>query len=352
MPLFVGFPVNQDGLRLIPQLASVALAAAILGMLETVSISKGLAARSGQKVDPNQELISVGVGNLAATCFGAMPGSSSFVRSAVCYDSGGRSQVAGMLSSLLVLVIIGLTAFAVNSIPIAVLAAYLILIAVKLIKFAEIRIVRHATRSDAIVFWGTLMAALFLQLDTAVYIGIGLSLVLFLKKASAPSLVEYAFNDQGQLMHLEGKGDRHNPAISIVHVEGELFFGAADLFQEQVRYLAEDEDIKVFILRMKNARHLDATSVMSLMQLLDYLRKTDRHLLISGISLEVERVLRASGAYDYVGAENIFEAQANLTLSTRLALKRANELVKQMGGGKPDIRLIYDKKRDQGDLGG
>ena len=350
MPLFRGFPVNGDGLKLIPQLASVALAAAILGMLETVSIAKGLAARSGQKVDPNQELISVGLGNLAATSFGAMPGSSSFVRSAVCYESGGQSQLAGVLSSVFVLIIIGVTAFAVNSIPIAVLAAYLILIAWRLIKFAEIRIARHATRSDAIVFWGTLVAALFLQLDTAVYVGIGLSLALFLKKASAPSLVEYAFNDQGQLMHLEEKNDRHNPAISIVHVEGELFFGAADLFQEQVRYLAEDDDIKVFILRMKNARHLDATSVMSLMQLIDYLRQTGRHLLISGISPEIEWVLRSSGAYDHVGKENIFPAESNLTLSTRRALKRASALVKEMGGGKPDIRLIYDRKRDQGGI--
>lgn len=350
MPMFVGFPVNGEGLKLIPQLASVALAAAILGMLETVSIAKGLAARSGQKVDPNQELISVGLGNLAATSFGAMPGSSSFVRSAVCFESGGRSQFAGILSSLFVAVIIGLTAFAVNSIPIAVLAAYLILIAGRLIKWADIRIARQATRSDAVVFWGTLLAALFLQLDTAVYVGIGLSLALFLQKASAPSLVEYAFNDQGQLMHLEEKNDRHNPAISIVHVEGELFFGAADLFQEQVRYLAEDDDIKVFILRMKNARHLDATSVMSLMQLIAYLRKTDRHLLISGISPEIERVLRSSGAYEHVGTENIFPAEANLTLSTQRALKRASLLVKAMGGGKPDIRLIYDRKRDKGGI--
>jgi sulfate permease, SulP family len=255
-----------------------------------------------------------------------------------------------MLSAVWVLLIIGLTAFAINSIPIAVLAAYLIMIAWRLIKFAEIRIARHATRSDAVVFWGTLIAALFLQLDTAVYVGIGLSLALFLKKASAPSLVEYAFNDQGQLMHLEGKGDRHNPAISIVHVEGELFFGAADLFQEQVRYMAEDDDIKVFILRMKNARHLDATSVMSLMQLIDYLRQTKRHLLISGISMEIERVLRSSGAYAHVGEENVFPAQANLTLSTRQALKRASALVKELGGGKPDIRIIYDRKRDAGGL--
>jgi sulfate permease, SulP family len=349
LPEFVGLPTNEAALRLIPEVTSVALAAAILGMLECISIAKGLAARSGQKVNPNQELTAMGLGNLAASAFGAMPGSSSFVRSAVCYESGGRTQLAAMISSGVVLAILVLTAVAVNYIPIATLAAYLILVAVRLINWAQIRIARRATRSDSVVFWGTLAAALFLKLDTAVYVGIGLSLALFLKKASAPSLVEYVFNEQGQLANLDREqGDRRHPAISIVHVEGELFFGAADLFQEQVRYLADDEAIKVVILRMKNARHLDATSVMSLLQLHDYLRKTGRHLLISGINPDVEHVMRRSGAWTVVGAENIFPAEANLTMSTKRALKRANQLVHQMGVSKPEVRLVYDRKRDQG----
>lgn len=351
MPVFVGFPTNEAGLRLIPEITSVALAAAILGMLECISISKGLAARSGQKVNPNQELIAMGVGNLAATGFGAMPGSSSFVRSAVCFEAGGRTQLASITSSGFVLVILLATAAAVNYIPIAAIAAYLILVALRLINVGQIRIARRATRSDAVVFWGTLAAAMFLKLDTAVYVGIGLSLALFLKKASAPSLVEYGFNEQGQLANLTGADERRShPAISIVHVEGELFFGAADLFQEQVRYLADDEAIKVVILRMKNARHLDATSVMSLLQLHDYLRKTGRSLLISGINPDVERVLRRSGAWDVIGAENVFPAEANLTMSTKRALKRANQIVHQMGVSKPEVRLVYDRKRDQGGL--
>jgi sulfate permease, SulP family len=350
MPMFLGFPTNETGIRLIPQITSVALAAAILGMLECVSVAKGLAARSGQKVNPNQELLAMGIGNMASTAFGAMPGSSSFVRSAVCYEAGGRTQFATLMSSAVVLVILLVIATAVNYIPIATLAAYLILVASRLINFAQIRIARRATRSDSIVFWGTLAAAMFLKLDTAVYVGIGLSLALFLKKASAPSLVEYAFNDQGQLAHLTEQATdvRRHPAISIVHVEGELFFGAADLFQEQVRYLAEDEAIKVIILRMKNARHLDATSVMSLLQLHDYLRKTGRHLLVSGINPDVEHVMRRSNAWTAIGAENIFPAEANLTMSTKRALKRANQLVHQMGVSKPEVRLVYDRKRDQG----
>lgn len=348
MPIFVGFPTNEAGLALVPQLASVAFAAAILGMLETVSISKSLAARSGQKVNPNQELVAMGAGNLAATAFGAMPGSSSFVRSAVCYEAGAATQLASIFSSGIVLALLVATAAAVGVIPVASLAAYLILVAIRLINLEQIRITRRATRSDGVVFWVTLVAALFLQLDTAVYVGIATSLVLFLRKASAPSLVEYGFNEQGQLAELEERGKRRDAAISIVHVEGELFFGAADLFQEQVRYLADDDQIRVVILRMKNARHLDATTVLSLLQLHDYLRKTKRHLLISGINEDVETVLRRSGAYRKIGGDNIFPAEANLTMSTKRALLRARSLLEEdpgRSGGKADVRIFYDRKR-------
>lgn len=347
MPLFVGFPLNEQGLKLVPLVASAALATSILGMLETISITKSIAARSGQKINPNQELMAMGIGNLAATAFGAMPGSSSFVRSAVCYESGAVTQMSSLLSSLMILAILLVCAPLVNYVPIATLAAYLILIAVKLVKLDQIRITVRSTRADAVVFWVTLAAALVLNLDTAIYVGIGVSLGLFLKKASAPSLVEYGFNEQGQLAQLDRPEERKATAISIVHVEGELFFGAADLFQEQVRYLADDGGVRVVILRMKNARHLDATSVMSLLQLHSYLLKTNRHLLISGSTPDVERVLKASGALKEIGRENIFPAEANLTMSTKRALVRASQLLKQHGEkGSTGVRIYYDRKRE------
>jgi SulP family sulfate permease len=344
IPLFVGFPLNEAGLKLVPQIASAALATAILGMLESISIAKTFAARSGQKIDPNRELLGMGAANIASTAFGAMPGSSSFIRSAVNYQAGGRTQLSSVLSSACVLAIVAVISAFANYIPIAAIAALLIMVAIRLINLEQIRIAVRATRSDAIVFWVTLLSALFLKLDTAVYVGIGASLALFLKKASAPSLVEYSFSDSGTLTELDDRAQRRNPAISIVHVEGELFFGAADLFQEQVRYLADEDNIRVIILRMKNARHLDATSVMSLLQLHEYLQKSGRHLLISGISPDVERVLQASGAWQKLGEKNIFPAEANLTASTKKALLRASHLLQTT---KADVRIFYDKKREK-----
>jgi SulP family sulfate permease len=235
----------------------------------------------------------------------------------------------------------------INYIPVPSLAAHLIRIGLKMINREQIRIAYRATGSDAVVFGVTLLAAFLLKLDTAIYVGVGVSLALYLRKASAPSLVEYGFNDAGHLAQIEEKAERKNPAISIVHVEGELFFGAADLFQEQVRYLADEDDLKVIILRMKNARHLDATSVMSLMQLHEYLQNSGRYLLVSGISRDVERVLKNSGAWETIGPENIFPAEANLTMSTKRALQRAKQLLQIGKGRHTDVRIFYDRRREQ-----
>ena len=339
MPIFTGFPLNAEGLQLVPRITSTAFAIALLGMLEAVSIAKGLAARSGQRIDANQELIGMGLGNLAASAFGAMPGSASFLRSAANLQSGGRTQFATLFSCLGVLGAILAISPLLNHIPIAALAAYLITIAARLFNPAQILIARRATRSDAAVFWITLIAALFLQLDTAIYVGVGISLILFLNKASTPTLQEHAFDDQGQLTQIETPAARNSPQVSIVHVEGDLFFGAADIFQDGIRRLAEDPNIRVFILRMKNARHLDATTVLALGQLIEFLQGQQRHLLISGVHGDVAAVLKRSGLADKIGLENMFPAEENNTLATKKALQRAQALI----GVKPELRVYYQQ---------
>ncbi len=344
LPSFLGIPFSSTQLDLIPPLLSAALAISILGMLEAVSLGKTLAAKSGQRVDPNQELVAMGMANLSNSLFGAMPGSASFARSGANFQSGGRTQVSSLLGSGIVLIALFFVTSLINDIPIPCLAAHLIRIGLKLLNREQIRIAWRATRSDAIVLVVTVSAAFFLKLDAAIYVGIGTSLALFLRKASAPSLVEYGFDASGNLSELDDTKQRRNNAISIVHVEGELFFGAADLFQEQVRLLSNDEKIRVIILRMKNARHLDATSVMSLLELHGYLVKSGRFLLISGINPDVEDVLRASGAYDKFGADNIFPAEANLTASTKKALLRASHLLQTR---KAEVRIFYDRSKKE-----
>lgn len=342
LPSLSHLPSLNRQATIIYQLASTAIAIAIIGMLEATAITKTLAARSGQHLDPNQELMGMGAGNIAAGLFGVPPGSSSFTRSAVNYQSGAATQLSSMLSSGVVLLILFVLTPIFNYIPVPALAAHLMRVGYKLINRQQIRVATRSTRSDGLVFLATIGTALFLRLDTAIYVGIGVALALFLQKTSTPTLAEYTFSETGHLMELRDHTKRPHPQISIIHVEGELFFGAADLFQSQVRQQAEDENIRVFILRMKNARHLDASTVMALESLYDYLNKTGRHLLISGCSQDVCRVLRNSGLLKMIGEENIFPAEFNPTISTRRALIRARQLLPE----KAEVRIFYDRSQN------
>lgn len=341
-PAFAGFHFGPRKLQMLPELAGTAVAIAILGMLEAASITKSLAAKSGQKIEPNQELIGMGAANLACALFGAVPGSSSFARSAVNFQSGAVSQVSSMLSSVVVLFVLLFATPVFNFIPIAALAAHLIRVGVKMINLHQIRIACRSTRADAVVFVVTLASCLLLKLDTAIYVGIGVALALFLQKTSTPTLVEYTVSEEGGLAELADPAKRVHPQVSIIHVEGELYFGAADLFQEQVRRLAEDQNIRVFILRMRNARHLDASTVMALENLHDYLRQTGRHLLISGSNPDVTRVLRDSGLLQHIGTDNIFPNESRPMLATRRALQRAKELLPD---ASPGVRLFYEQSQ-------
>ncbi|MBA4136352.1 MAG: SulP family inorganic anion transporter [Opitutus sp.] len=342
LPSFVGMPLGATDLTVVPAILSAAFALAILGMLEAISISKTLATRAGQRVDANQELISMGAANVANSLFGAMPGSASFARSATNFANGAKTQASAMLSSGIVLVALLFFSSLINYIPVPSIAAVLFRVGLRMLPREQIFIARRATRADAVVFWVTLVSALFLKLDAAIYVGVGTSLALFLRKAARPSLVEYTFNDTGNLAQLEEKEKRRHAQISIIHVEGELFFGAAELFHSQVRALADDDDIKIFILRLKNARHLDATTVMALLELNDYLQRTGRKLLISGISADVERVLTNSGALERIGPENVFPAEVNPTISTKRALERATQLL-QLPAKDAEVRIFYDR---------
>lgn len=342
LPNFTAVPMTGRELATFRDLIVPAFAIALLGMLEAVSISKTYSMRSGEQVDTNRELVAMSLGNIVAAFFGSMPGSASFARSAANYQAGARTQVAGVLSSGFVLAFVIVLSPLVNHLPVPVLAAALIRVGWNLIDREQIRIAARSTGSDAFTLVATFVCAVLLPLDVAIYIGVVLALFLALRKASTPTLVEYAFNPTGELVVRESGNQRPHPEVAIIHVEGELFFGAADLFQSHVRQQTERENLRIVILRLKNARHLDATTVFALRALQSYLRQTGRHLLVSGVHGDVLKVFRNSGLLRHIGEENVFPAETNPNLATRKALQRAKAL---LGGAEPEVRLYFDSNQ-------
>lgn len=317
--------------------AQPALAIALLSVLEGISIGKSLAARSGERIDANQEMFGIGMANLGCAFFSGMSASGSLTRSVLNWASGASSPLASIFSGLIVaagaLALGPLTRF----IPQASLAVVVIAIGVSLINRRAIKVVLRATRSDAVVFVVTLVAGLLLPLDVAIYYGAATSILLFLRKAATPEMVEYTFTPEGELAQLGAAERRADPEISIVHVEGNLFFGAADLFRDQIRRVFEDPNLKIVVLKMRNAHLLDASGVMALEELVRFMRERGRHLLVSEARKESIRVFKRSGILEVLGRDNIFpDTPHNHTLSTAKALRRAKELV---GGGSARVRI-------------
>ncbi len=324
-------------------LASSALAVSILASLEGISVGKTLAARSGERMDSNQQMLALGLANAACAFASAMPASGSLTRSVLGVSSGAMTPLAGIWSGAVVSVITISLGWTIGFIPKPVLATLVIIVGFSLFNRKQIQFSLKSTKSDAATFVVTFIASLLFPLDVAVYMGVGFSIVLFLRKVATPELLEYTFNDEGNLCAMEHKQERMDPHISIVHVEGELFFGAAEIFREEIGRVCADPNLKVVILRMKNAHHLDATSVMALEELVRFLRDNNRHLIVSGAQLDILRVLKNSGLLDILGKENIFAASPkNPNLATRAALKRAQEL---LGGVHPEVRIFYDPKK-------
>ncbi len=325
------------------QLFGLAVALAFLSTLENHSMSKTLAARHGQSVNGNQDLLALGMANLGCAAMGAMPASGSLTRSALNEASGAQSPLACWINGLLCLGGVMALGPWVAHLPKAALAMSILLVAAGLIHGRQIRLCLTATGSDALVFAVTLLATLLLPLHVAIFTGVGLSIMLYLRKASRPSLVEYEFNERGDLAAAPEGAARHHPALSIVHVEGELFFGAADLFRTQVMQCCADPHLQVIILRLKNARHLDATCAMALEELHQQLRMQGRWLLISGVTKDVYRVLRDCGLLDTLGREQVFPASpGNPNVATRKALRRAQGL---LGTEEPQVKIFFNPGR-------
>jgi SulP family sulfate permease len=181
------------------QLASAALAIAFLGMLEGASIGKSLAAHAGERLNTNQETFALGAANIGCAFLGGMGASGSLTRSVLNETSGASTSLSSFYCGLLSLgMIFGLGHF-VGHVPRAALAVIVVFVALSLINVRQIRFVIRSTRVDAVVFALTAGSAFILPLDSAIFLGTATSIILYLRKAGEPELVEYAFNPEGEL---------------------------------------------------------------------------------------------------------------------------------------------------------
>ena len=312
-----------------------ALTIALLAVLEGTSIGKTLAAKRGSRLDANQEMFSIGMSNIGCSMFSGMAASGSLTRSVLNIESGARTPLGAWYSGLLCAAGAFLVGGYVHMIPRAALAVVVVFIGISLINFKNIKMVTHARRSDAIVFLITVITGLVVALDVAIYLGTAVSIGLFLRKVARPEITEYTFHDDA--LKEKGDSERESPEISLVHVEGDIFFGAAELFRDQMRRICEDPNLKIVILKTRNAHHLDASAMMALEELITSMNSKGRYLVVCEAKQDTIDIIRRSGVVDLLEERNLIpDDPQNPTLSAARALRRAQE---QLGEWAKDAKI-------------
>lgn len=324
-------PLTLPSPTLAIELAPFALACAMLSLVESNAIARSIAARTGQHLDARREFLGQGLANLSAAFCGGYPVSGSLVRSSLNEQSGGKSRAAGALAGSMILVVLVLFASLFDHIPLCCLAGLLVIVGYDLIDVQRIRKVIRTSWGDRLTFAVTMLGTWVLPLDKAIYLGVGLSLVWFLRKARLLTVRELVITPAGLLQEhpLDAPLGEHRrcSSIRLIQVEGALFFGSAGELRVALDKLALAPGVRVLIVRVKRAKGLDATVAEAFASLAAGMRERGQHLLLAGMNDDMMRVLERSGAAKVIGAEQLFPTQKKWFAGLEAAKQRALVLV-------------------------
>lgn len=313
-----------DTVTLLP----IAIAATVLSLVESSSLGRAISAKSGQRLDLSVEFAGQGLANIAAAFFGAYPTSGSLSRSALNHDSGAKTRLSGVYNGLLMIVVLLALGPAVNHTPIASLAGLLLIVAYDLVDGPRIREIFAARKSDGAAFVVTVLGTWILRLDHAIYLGVALSLFLFLRRARLLSIHELVFDDQGRPLELNMDDpvavERRCDTVRLIQIEGQLFFGAAGELSTALDAVMDEPEAKVVALRVRRAFGMDVSVMRVLIAAAKRLAKEGRRLMVLEVREEAMEVLERTGAIDVLGSENVIPAEAWFE-AVHLGLQRALE---------------------------
>lgn len=309
-------------------LFGAAVAIAIVGLVEAIAIAKSISLATEQHIKPGQEFIGQGVANLAGAFFQCFPCSGSFTRSAINHSAGARTKTAGILSGLLVaLTLVFFVAYA-RYIPMASLAAVIVVVAYGMVDGHAIGKIVKASRYDMSVMLITIAATVLMpDLERAILTGIVVSVLVHVWSTGEIKVRLLRLKGSTFEEHDLGR-ESHGPSpIAIVHLDGDLYFGSASDLQDKLREVADQTDAKVFILRMKRVNVVDISAFEVVEGFIENNLDKKKHVLLCGISPAMGRFIRKIGLARKIGEGNIFPAEDTVYASTTRAYRKACELV-------------------------
>jgi len=328
-------PAKLPGFRLPPldaaqirEFSTSALAIALLGLLEAISMAKAIAAVTGQKLDLNQQCLSEGLANLGGSFFQCMPGSGSLTRSAINQQAGGRTQWSGVVSAIAVAAIMLVFAPYARFIPRSALAGLLMLTAARMVRPNEIRYHVRTSRFDAAIVLVTAVAAFAISIEFCVLIGVFMSFMLAVPRTGQMLLTEFFVSPDGTI-HERLREDEVCGRLLIFGLEGEMYFGSGVSLEQHLDTIESrvQRETEVVVLRMKRARSPDAVGMSLVENAIDHIRARGVHVVLCGVRPGMFAAMEKSGLVAKLGADQVFLEQPVRQTSTLLAVRHAYELV-------------------------
>lgn len=292
----------------IEKLVPIAIAVALLALTEAASIARAVALKSGQRVEGNQEFIGQGLSNLAGAFFSGYASSGSFNRSGLNYEAGARTPLAAVFSAVFLLLIVLFLAPLAAYLPIAAMAGILFVVAWGLVDFHHIGEILRVSRQESVVLVATLIATLTLDLEFAIYIGVLLSLLLFLNRTAKPGIDDVK-PVKGQWPPGFGNdtGLPDCPQLKIVRINGPIFFGASNYVATELQRIDERNPMQRSLLVIASGiNFVDLEGAQLLAQEARRRRSLGGALYVFNMRDEALELMHRSGAYDVIGAENFF----------------------------------------------
>ncbi|WP_458734288.1 SulP family inorganic anion transporter [Zobellella taiwanensis] len=299
------FSLPDFSLGSISALASGALAISLLGLVEAASIARAVASRSHQRLDGNQEFVGQGLSNVVGAFFSCYASSGSFTRTGVNYTSGARTPLAAVFASLFLLLILLLGSDLTAWLPMPAMAGLLLVVAWNLVDFHHIRLIVRAARSEATVLLVTFAATLLVALEFAIYAGVLLSLVFYLKRTSQPRIVSMLPDPDARhpvFVSAEQRRLPYCPQLRIIRIEGSLFFGAVNHVQE---YLQNIREPRLLILG-SGINFVDIVGAEMLVQEARRRRAEGGDLYFANLKEGIQRFLDRNQLLEELGRDHIF----------------------------------------------
>ena len=297
-------PLHWQTLR---QLLPAAVAVALLGLINAVSIARAIAARSGQHIDGNQEFFGQGLGNLIGSCCSCYVISGSFNRSGVNYDSGARTPLAQVITAVLVAAALLTAPGLTRHLPLPAMAGVIMLAAWNLFDIPRCKLTLRTSRNETAILLATFLSTLLFSLDFAIYVGVILSLVLYLQKIAHPMLSDVDFEP----LHRKARetDPTFTPPLRAVRLDGSIFFGSMEHVRSRLAELAAEREGRSLIILAEGLNRLDIAGLEMLLDERKTLQKNGGDLYIIGMKPYLRRKLQHSPYWEMLGGEtHLFES--------------------------------------------